>query len=167
MNIFKFGQGNKGRKCFKYKPDKETRYNSTPDMIIERSDTSLRAVYFLLFRSSTETRTDPPPYRTCCAHPSWLATSACCRWVGTPASPCGWSCWCAWTSVPEVHLADSFLTFHPSPANLPLARRGTFGPTPKDQSCLSFFGDAGGKLSWAGGHFRCPLMHYLLVLKSV
>lgn len=117
----------------------ETRYNSTPDMIIEQSDASY--VMWFTFHSSgllwelgpllhrtepaapTHRRSLHPPAAAGLAHPH--------RHADGPADvheqvylKCTWP--------------DSFLTFHPSPANLPLAKRGTFGPTPKDQSCLSF-----------------------------
>lgn len=61
-------------------------------------------------RSSMGTLTAHPRCRTCCALPSWPATSACCRWAGTPASPWGWSCSCAWTSAPEVSSGSSLFT---------------------------------------------------------
>lgn len=71
-------------------------------MRIHITGCGLRLISLSLCRSSMGTPTAPPPSRTCCALPSWPATSACCRWAGTPASPWGWSCSCAWTSAPEV-----------------------------------------------------------------
>lgn len=128
------------------------------DMIVEQSDANLRyVVYFPLFRSSMGTRTAPPPYRTCCAHPSWLATSACCRWAGTPASPCGWTCWCAWTSVPEVHLARLFPHFPSFPCQPAACQTGDIWSNTERSIMSVFFGNAGGKLSRAGGHFRCTI----------
>lgn len=84
-----------------------------------------------LFRSFMGTLTAPPQCRTCCAPPSWPVTSAFCRWAGTPASLWGWSCWCAWTSVPDVHSACLLLTVNPHPAN-PLLAKGW-----KDPPCNS------------------------------